>query len=140
LHTYYSCQICMHKPQLIWNAMAIFINNIPNSHIYPNTWQRMSCWGQCFYSASSTLQVKIRFGSHKCTKCVHCNVHCDVHCRIILKPRDPNIRGMRAFVDGCHNIRWFFMEAVMLEHMSSLADWHHSSACPWTEQARWVRS
>jgi hypothetical protein len=57
---------------------------------------------------------------HRKAGAIRCNVRCDLRCRNIKKPMDPNIRG------GLHNVCWLLMEAVILEHTSSLADRSHS--------------
>jgi hypothetical protein len=81
-------------------------------------------------------KIRLRLGPHERTKCVRYNVRCGVRCKNITKPMGPNIRGTRPFVDRCHNVHSFFMDEIMLERTSSLADWRHNFACPWMEQAR----
>jgi hypothetical protein len=68
-----------------------------------------------------TFRSCFRLGPHKRTKCVRCIACRDVRCRNRKKPIDLNIRGTRALLDERHNVRWFSMDAFMLERTSSLA-------------------
>jgi hypothetical protein len=66
-------------------------------------------------------RIHLRLGPHERTKCVRCIACRDVRCRNRKKHIDLNIRGTRPLLDGSHDVRWFSMDAFMLERTSSLA-------------------
>jgi hypothetical protein len=87
-------------------------------------------------SGIDTLFRNSASGLHERTKCVRCIACRDVRYRNRKKPIDPNIRGTRALLDGSHDVRWFSMDAFMVERTSSLAEWRHSFVYPLMVPAR----
>jgi hypothetical protein len=83
-----------------------------------------------------TMQKTVRLGPHERTKCVRCIACPDVRYRNRKKPIDLNVRGTRALLEGSHDVRWFSMDAFMLERTSSLAEWLHSFVYPRMVPAR----